>query len=50
VFFNSIVSMPNARFMTADLKYFYLETPMDEFENMRIPVSIIPEAIRQNCQ
>jgi hypothetical protein len=45
VFFNSIISTPNARFMTADLKDFYLETPMDEFEYMRIPVSIIPEAI-----
>jgi hypothetical protein len=39
VFFNSIISTPNARFMTADLKDFYLETPMEEFEYMRIPVS-----------
>jgi hypothetical protein len=45
VFFNSIISTPNARFMTADLKDFYLKTPMEEFEYMRIPVSIIPEAI-----
>jgi hypothetical protein len=45
VFFNSIISTPNARFMTANLKDFYLETPMDEYEYMRIPVAIIPEAI-----
>ena len=45
VFFNSIISTPNARFMTADLKDFYLETPMDEYEYMRIPVAIIPDAI-----
>ena len=45
VFFNSVISTPNGRFMTADLKDFYLETPMDEYEYMRIPVSIIPEDI-----
>jgi hypothetical protein len=45
IFLNSIISTPNSRFMTADLKDFYLETPMDEYEYMRIPVSIIPDAI-----
>jgi hypothetical protein len=36
--------MPNARFMTGDLKDVYLNMPMDEYEYMRIPVSIIPES------
>jgi hypothetical protein len=31
--------------MTGDLKDFYLESPMDEFEYMRFPVSIFPESI-----
>jgi hypothetical protein len=44
-FFNSVISTPKARFMTADLKDFYLETPMEEFEYMRIPVSILPDSI-----
>jgi hypothetical protein len=42
---NSIISTPDARFMTGDLKDFYLNTPMDEYEYMRIPVSIIPQSI-----
>jgi hypothetical protein len=43
--FNSVISTPNARFMTADIKDFYLCTPMDRYENMRIPVHVIPPAI-----
>ena len=31
--------------MTADLKDFYLGTPMDRYEYMRIPIDMIPEAI-----
>jgi len=42
---NSVISTPNARFMTADLKDFYLETPMEVYEYMRIPVAIIPDEI-----
>jgi hypothetical protein len=42
---NSVVSTPNARFMTADLKDFYLGTPLAQYEYMRIPVSVIPDSI-----
>jgi hypothetical protein len=42
---NSVISTPNARFMTGDLKDFYLNTPMDTYEYMRIPVSVIPDSI-----
>jgi hypothetical protein len=45
VFFNSVLSTPNAAFMTIDIKNFYLGTPMDEFEYMRIAVHLIPEDI-----
>jgi len=43
--FNSVLSTPGARFMTADLKDFYLGTPMDRYEYMRIPVDMLPTAI-----
>jgi hypothetical protein len=42
---NSVISTPNACFMTGDLKDFYLNTPMDHYEYMRILVSIIPPSI-----
>jgi hypothetical protein len=43
--FNSVLSTPNARFMTVDIKDFYLNTPMDHYKNMMILVSLIPKAI-----
>jgi hypothetical protein len=34
--FNSVISMPNAKFMTIDIKDFYLMMPMDCYEYFRI--------------
>jgi hypothetical protein len=34
--FNSIISTPSAKFMTIDIKDFYLMTPMDRFEYFRM--------------
>ena len=31
---NSVISTPNANFCGGDIKYFYLNTPMDTFEYM----------------
>jgi hypothetical protein len=46
--FDSVIATPNARFMTADIKDFYLCTPMDCHEYMHIPVHIIlPEIFEQ---
>jgi hypothetical protein len=45
--FNSVISTPDARFMTIDLKDFYLETPMERFEYMRIPVNVIPDDLME---
>ena len=45
VLLNSVISTPGARFMTGDLKDFYLGTPMERFEYMRISVKIIPRHI-----
>jgi hypothetical protein len=43
ILFNSVISTPEAKFMTVDLKDFYLNMPMEEFKYMRIPVAMIPE-------
>jgi hypothetical protein len=43
--FNSVISTPNGKFMTADLKDFYLESELDEYEYARIPVSMLPAHI-----
>jgi len=42
---NSVVSTPDARFCAFDIKDFYLNTPMDRYEYMRIPVHQIPPDI-----
>ena len=42
---NSVVSTPNAKFLTADLKDFYLGTPMSRYEYMRVPIWMLPDEI-----
>ena len=44
---NSVISMPEAHYMTGDFKDFYLGTPMDHYEYIRIHCSIIPETIME---
>ena len=39
---NSVVSTPGAKFMSIDIKDFYLGTPMARYEYLRIPVKFIP--------
>ena len=43
--FNSVISTPDGRFMSIDLKDFYLGTPMDRYEYMRVPIWMLPAAI-----
>jgi hypothetical protein len=43
--FNSVISTPDAQFMTGDLKDFYLGTPMDRYEYMQVPIHMIPADI-----
>jgi hypothetical protein len=45
ILWNSVISTPNARYLTADLKLFYLTAPLDRYEYMRIPLKIIPDHI-----
>jgi hypothetical protein len=42
---NSTISTEGARYMCLNLKNFYLGTPMDSFEYMRIPIKLIPHEI-----
>ena len=42
---NSTISTPGARFICLDVKNFYLNTPMDRYEYMRLPIELIPEEI-----
>ena len=44
---NSVVSDVAALYMTADINIFYLNTPMNRYECMRIPVNVIPVDIMQ---
>ena len=42
---NSVISTPNAKFMTIDIKDFYLMTPMDRYEYFRMKLELFPEDI-----
>ncbi len=43
--FNSIILTLNAKFMTIDIKDFYLMTPMDCFEYFRMKLELFPQDI-----
>jgi hypothetical protein len=45
VMWNSVISTPGARYACADVKNFYLETPLDRYEYMRMPIKLIPQEI-----
>jgi hypothetical protein len=45
---NSVISTPNAKFLTLDLKDFYLNTPMARWEYIRIKLADIPEDVIQH--
>ena len=42
---NSVLSTPGAKFFTLDLARFYLGTPMDHAQYMRLPIKITPQEI-----
>ena len=42
---NSVLSTQNAKFMTADIRDFYLNTPMSRYEYMKLPIDVIPNEI-----
>ena len=42
---NSVLSTKGAKFMTIDIKNFYLGTPMDQYEYMKIKYDMLPPEI-----
>ena len=44
---NSVISTPGARYLTVDIKDFYLNTPMAQYEYMWIPIKHIPSNIME---
>jgi hypothetical protein len=45
ILLNSTISTPDARWMTVDIKDFYLNTPMSKFEYMKVPITLFPPDI-----
>ncbi len=47
ILWNSVLSTPNAKFMGLDIGSFYLATPMDRYEYMRLAIELFPAHIIQ---
>ena len=45
ILFNSVISTKNARFMTGDIKNFYLNTPLKRKEYIKLRLADIPEEV-----
>ena len=43
IMWNAVISTPGARFTCDDAKNFYLCTPVDRNEYMRMPIKLIPQ-------
>ena len=43
IFINSVISTPDAKFMTINIKDFYLNTPMKRFEYMKLKLNNLPK-------
>ena len=44
---NSLLSTDGGKYMCIDINIFYLGTPFDQFEYMRIPLSMFPDHVIQ---
>ncbi len=44
---NSVLSMPEAKYMCLDMNFFYLSAPLGRFEYMRIPYALFPPWIME---
>ncbi len=45
ILWNSVISTKDAHFAGADIKNMYLETPLDRYEHMKMPLEIFPADI-----
>jgi hypothetical protein len=43
ILINRVLSTPGAKYMTGDLKDFYLNTPMECYKYVRIPIDVFPD-------
>ncbi len=41
ILWNSVISTKDARFASANIKNMYLETPLDQYEYMKMPIALI---------
>ena len=48
IMWNSVISMPGAKFGGADINNMYLEMPLDQYEYMRLPLKLFPDDIIQH--
>ena len=48
ILWNSVISTPGARFAAADIKNFYLNTPLDRYEYMSMPLKLTPSHLLTN--
>ena len=46
---NSVLSTPKAKFLTIDIKNFYLETKLKNKQHMFLPADLIPKEIMDAC-
>ena len=46
IMWNSVVSTPGARFCCFDISNFYLGTPLDRYEYMKIPLHVFPAHVK----
>ena len=47
IMWNSVISTKDARYCTADIKSFYLETPLDRPEYMKMAIDLIPPEFQE---
>ncbi len=45
IMWDSVISTPDAQSAGADIKNMYLETPLDQYEYMRMPLDLFPDNI-----
>jgi hypothetical protein len=45
ILWNNVISTPDAHFAGANIKNMNLETPLDRFEYMKIPIALLPTDI-----
>jgi hypothetical protein len=48
IMWNSVISMPNAKFGNANMKNMHLETPLDQYECIKMLLRLMPKDIKEH--